>query len=145
MVVLVFSSFQSCARARQDFDRTCTTAGGIRFGVWVNVSLKGFRMKTVDFTAVGMTTDVPRPLSGASVAVRNVFVPYRFVRNNKNSNSSSSSNGNGGGGAAAGAEAGADGSGDPSKAGGTMSAGGAAQKVPAIGGRNAVCLAWTIF
>ncbi|CAM9521221.1 unnamed protein product, partial [Hapterophycus canaliculatus] len=58
-----------------------TTAGGIRFGVWVNVSLKGFRMKTVDFAAAGMSTDVPRPLSGASVAVRNIFLPYHFVRN----------------------------------------------------------------
>lgn len=26
-----------------------------------------------------MSTDVPRPLSGASVAVRNIFVPYGFV------------------------------------------------------------------
>ena len=66
----------------QDFDRTCTTAGGIRFGVWVNVSLKGFRTKNVDFAAAGMSTDVPRPLSGASVAVRNIFVPYRFVHDN---------------------------------------------------------------
>lgn len=63
----------------QDFDRTCTHAGGIRFGVWVNISLKGFRMKTIDFSAAGMSTDVPRPLSGASVAVRNIFVPYGFV------------------------------------------------------------------
>lgn len=37
-------------------------------------------MKTVDFSAAGMSTDVPRPISGASVAVRNTFVPYRFVR-----------------------------------------------------------------
>lgn len=122
-------------RVCQDFDRTCTTAGGIRFGVWVNVSLKGFRMKTVDFAAAGMTTDVPRPLSGASVAVRNVFVPYRFVRNNKNSSNSSgnnsNSNSNGGAGAAVGAEGGADGGGDPNRAGGTMPVGGAAQKVPA--------------
>lgn len=65
------------------------TAGGIRFGVWVNVSLKGFRMKTVDFAAAGMSTDVPRPLSGASVAVRNIFVPYRFVRNQGNNNGNS--------------------------------------------------------
>lgn len=36
-------------------------------------------MKTIDFSAVGMSTDVPRPLSGASVAVRNIFVPYGFV------------------------------------------------------------------
>lgn len=56
--------------------------------MWVNVSLKGFRMKTVDFAAAGMSTDVPRPLSGASVAVRNVFVPYRFVRNQRNNNGS---------------------------------------------------------
>lgn len=56
-------------------------AGGIRFGVWVNLSLKGFRLKTVDFPEAGMSTDVPRPLSGASVAVRNIFVPYRFVCN----------------------------------------------------------------
>ncbi|CAN0396455.1 unnamed protein product, partial [Laminaria digitata] len=56
--------------------RTCLQADGIRFGVWVNVSLKGFRTKNVDFAAAGMSTDVPRPLSGASVAVRNIFVPY---------------------------------------------------------------------
>lgn len=68
--------------SRQDIDRTCTKAGGIRFGVWVNVSLKGFRTKNVDFAAAGMSTDVPRPLSGASVAVRNIFVPYRYVRDN---------------------------------------------------------------
>lgn len=36
-------------------------------------------MKTVDFSSAGMSTDIPRPLSGASVAVRNLFVPYRFV------------------------------------------------------------------
>ncbi|CAM9898979.1 unnamed protein product, partial [Ectocarpus sp. 13 AM-2016] len=70
---------------------TCITAGGIRFGVWVNVSLKGFRMKTVDFAAAGMSTDVPRPLSGASVAVRNIFVPYRFVRNQGKNNGNNDS------------------------------------------------------
>lgn len=118
-------------RARQDLDRTCTTAGGIRFGVWVNVSLKGFRMKTVDFAAAGMSTDVPRPLSGASIAVRNVFVPYRFVRNNQNS--SSNSNGGTGGAVAVGAEAEAGGDVDPSGAGGCVAAGGAAQKVPDLG------------
>lgn len=63
----------------QEIDRTCTRAGGIRVGIWVNVSLKGFRMKTVDFSSAGMSTDIPRPLSGASVAVRNIFVPYCFV------------------------------------------------------------------
>lgn len=65
---------------RQEVDRTCMRAGGIRFGIWVNVSLKGFRIKTIDFPDAGMSTDIPRPLSGASVAVRNIFVPYRFVR-----------------------------------------------------------------
>lgn len=65
-------------------------------------------MKTVDFAAAGMSTDVPRPLSGASVAVRNIFVPYHFVRhNNKNGGGVSSSSGNGlrgGGGATAGVD-----------------------------------------
>lgn len=64
----------------QEVDRTSLQAGGIRFGVWVNVTLKGFRMKSIDFTNAGMITDVPRPLSGAHIAVRNVFVPYKFVR-----------------------------------------------------------------
>ena len=38
-------------------------------------------MKTVDFARAGMITDIPRSLSGASVAVRNIFFPYHFVRN----------------------------------------------------------------
>lgn len=72
----------ACARAcAQELDRTCSKVGGIRFGVWVNVSLKGFRMKAVEFTAAGMSTDVPRPLSSASVAVRNIFFPYSCVGN----------------------------------------------------------------
>lgn len=117
-------------RIWQDFDRTCTTAGRIRFGVWVNVSLKGFRMKAVDFAAAGMSTDVPRPLSGASVAVRNVFVPYRFVRNSNSSNYRSRSSDVDVGGAV-GSEEGGDEDKDPSRAAaGTALAGGAAQKVP---------------
>lgn len=64
----------------QEIDRTCTTASGIRFGIWVNTTLKSFRIKTVDFTTAKMSTDIPRSLSGASVAVRSVFLPYHFVR-----------------------------------------------------------------
>eukprot|EP00903_Cladosiphon_okamuranus_P016177 g14928.t1 len=124
----LLSHWDSISGGDEDFDRMCTTAGGIRFGVWVNVSLKGFRMKTVDFAAAGMSTDVPRPLSGASIAVRNIFVPYRFVRNNKNS-SSSNSNRRGVGTVAVGAEAEADRDGDPSGAGGGAAAGVAARKV----------------
>lgn len=108
---------------QQDFDRTCMTAGGIRFGVWVNVSLKGFRMKSVDFAAAGMSTDVPRPLSGASVAVRNIFVPYRFIRNSENNNSSS------GAGTVVGVEAGVDAGGNHSSAVGAASVCSTAQKV----------------
>lgn len=119
---------RSIPHAQQDFDRMCTTAGGIRFGVWVNVSLKGFRMKSVDFAAAGMSTDVPRPLSGASVAVRNVFVPYHFVRNNKNNSSSSCS----GAGAVVGVEAGVDADGNPSSSSGTVSVCGTAQKVHTV-------------
>lgn len=52
-------------------------------------------MKTVDFAAAGMSTDVPRPLSGASVAVRNIFVPYPFVRDGKESSDSDSAGSNG--------------------------------------------------
>ncbi|CAN0196038.1 unnamed protein product [Scytosiphon promiscuus] len=85
----LLSHWDSLSAGDEDFDRMCTTAGGIRFGVWVNVSLKGFRMKTVDFAAAGMSTDVPRPLSGASVAVRNIFVPYHFVRNSNKSSGGS--------------------------------------------------------
>eukprot|EP00752_Nemacystus_decipiens_P014603 g13004.t1 len=125
----LLSHWDSLSGGDEEFDRTCMTAGCIRFGVWVNVSLKGFRMKTVDFAAAGMATDVPRPLSGASVAVRNVFVPYRFVRNNKSGGSGSGSgNSNGGVGAAAGAEAVGDGGGDTRGGEATVSAGGAAQK-----------------
>lgn len=64
----------------QEVDRTSAQAGGIRIGFWVNTSLKTFRLKSVEFSSVGMGTDVPRPLSTAPVAVRNVFVPYKYVR-----------------------------------------------------------------
>ncbi len=128
-------SIDWCALFPQDFDRTCATAGGIRFGVWVNVSLKGFRMKTVDFAAAGMSTDVPRPLSGASVAVRNVFLPYRFVRSNKASNGNDNLAANGGaGGGGVGAETGVDSDGSPGRASGACVSvdGAAAQKVRKI-------------
>ncbi|CAM9309521.1 unnamed protein product [Ascophyllum nodosum] len=77
----LLSHWDTFSGGNEDIDRTCTKAGGIRFGVWVNTTLKGFRMKTVDFARVGMITDIPRSLSGASVAVRNIFFPYHFVRN----------------------------------------------------------------
>ena len=37
-------------------------------------------MKTIDFSeAVGMSTDLPRPLSTARIALRNVFWPYDHI------------------------------------------------------------------
>lgn len=76
---IIRAPLQPLACCGQEVDRTCLRAGGIRFGMWVNVSLKGFRIKTIDFPAAGMSTDVPRPLSSASVAVRNIFLPYAFL------------------------------------------------------------------
>ena len=50
--------------------------GGLSFGVWVNWERRGFRMKTLDFSAAGLSCDVPKPLAPQAIAVRCVFLPY---------------------------------------------------------------------
>ncbi|CAM9331041.1 unnamed protein product [Chrysoparadoxa australica] len=60
-------------------DKLSTERGGIRFGVWCNMALKSFRMKTIDFASVCMSSDLPRPLSTAKIALSNTFLPYEYI------------------------------------------------------------------
>uniref|UniRef100_A0A7S1XPL8 IC97/Casc1 N-terminal domain-containing protein n=1 Tax=Phaeomonas parva TaxID=124430 RepID=A0A7S1XPL8_9STRA len=55
-------------------------AGGeactVSYGVWVNHEKRGFRLKTLDFTEVGLQVEVPKPVAPHRIAVRSVYVPY---------------------------------------------------------------------
>ena len=51
----------------------------LKFGIWVNVALKPFRIKVVDFSKTGMIVDIPKPLALHSVAVRVVYHPANHV------------------------------------------------------------------
>ncbi|CAM9863955.1 unnamed protein product, partial [Discosporangium mesarthrocarpum] len=72
----VLNHWDEISGGDEEFDRLSMRKGDIRVGVWLNTTLKGFRLKTLDFSEACMSTDVPRPLSGARVAVRNIFLPY---------------------------------------------------------------------
>ena len=54
-------------------------AGSLKFGVWINVALKPFRLKVVDFGNSGIIVDIPKPLALHSVAVRVVYHPANHV------------------------------------------------------------------
>ncbi|KAG5177728.1 hypothetical protein JKP88DRAFT_255938 [Tribonema minus] len=58
---------------------------------------KAFRMRTIDFTEASMSTDVPRPLSTARVALRNLFLPYCHIPKDNLAEGQSSSAGDDGG------------------------------------------------
>jgi hypothetical protein len=51
----------------------------LKFGLWVNVALKPFRLKVVDFSGTGIVVDIPKPLALHSVAVRIVHHPANHV------------------------------------------------------------------
>eukprot|EP00753_Platysulcus_tardus_P001040 PLAT10987.1.p1 GENE.PLAT10987.1~~PLAT10987.1.p1 ORF type:complete len:714 (+),score=444.93 PLAT10987.1:82-2142(+) len=51
----------------------------LRVGIWVNLASKGFRMKTLDFPGIDITTDIPKPLALQSVAVRVMYYSYDHV------------------------------------------------------------------
>eukprot|EP00611_Tribonema_gayanum_P006793 TRINITY_DN1611_c0_g1_i2.p1 TRINITY_DN1611_c0_g1~~TRINITY_DN1611_c0_g1_i2.p1 ORF type:complete len:522 (+),score=108.38 TRINITY_DN1611_c0_g1_i2:1237-2802(+) len=80
-----------------DKDKICRQRGGIRLGIWCNLTLKAFRMRTIDFPEASMSTDVPRPLSTARVALRNLFLPYCHIPKDNLAEGQSSSAGDDGG------------------------------------------------
>lgn len=56
-----------------------SNAGSLKFGLWVNVALKPFRLKVVDFGKTGIIVDIPKPLALHSVAVRVLYHPSNHV------------------------------------------------------------------
>jgi cancer susceptibility candidate protein 1 len=62
-------------------------AGSLKFGVWINVALKPFRLKVVDFGNSGIIVDIPKPLALHSVAVRVVYHPANYVVGANSANS----------------------------------------------------------
>jgi cancer susceptibility candidate protein 1 len=56
-----------------------SNAGSLKFGVWINVALKPFRLKVVDFGKTGIVVDIPKPLALHSVAVRVLYHPANHV------------------------------------------------------------------
>jgi hypothetical protein len=53
--------------------------GTLKFGLWINVALKPFRLKVVDFGKTGIIVDIPKPLALHSVAVRVLYHPANHV------------------------------------------------------------------
>ncbi len=56
-----------------------STVAALKFGLWVNVALKPFRLKVVDFVGTGVVVDIPKPLALHSVAVRVLYHPANHV------------------------------------------------------------------
>ena len=59
--------------------KIASNAGSLKFGVWINVALKPFRLKVVDFGKTGIVVDIPKPLALHSVAVRVLYHPANHV------------------------------------------------------------------
>eukprot|EP00946_MAST-07B_sp_MAST-7B-sp1_P005369 g5369.t1 len=55
------------------------TLKSLKYGLWVNVALKPFRLKVVDFSGTGIVVDIPKPVALHSVAIRIVYHPASHV------------------------------------------------------------------
>ena len=53
---------------------------GLKFGLWVNLAKKPFRLKVVEFHGTGMSVDIPKPLALQSVALRALYLPFTHVK-----------------------------------------------------------------
>jgi hypothetical protein len=48
---------------------------GIKYGIWVNIVVKGFRMKPIRFNELGIGVDVPKPVAVQTLAMRCLYYP----------------------------------------------------------------------
>jgi cancer susceptibility candidate protein 1 len=53
---------------------------GLKYGLWVNLAKKPFRLKVVDFHGTGMSVDIPKPLALQSVALRALYLPFTHIK-----------------------------------------------------------------
>jgi cancer susceptibility candidate protein 1 len=63
--------------------RGCQVAaqeGDLRFGIWINLAMKPFRLKVVDYRSTGIVTDIPKPCSLQSVAIRTLYLPFTHIK-----------------------------------------------------------------
>ena len=51
----------------------------LKVGLWVNLASKGFRMKTIEYPQLDITTDVPKGLALQAIAVRVTYTSYDNV------------------------------------------------------------------
>ncbi|RQM29854.1 hypothetical protein B5M09_013015, partial [Aphanomyces astaci] len=56
--------------------RVAAAAGPIKVGLWMNLVPKGLRNKKIDFSELGATVDVPKPVVMQTLAVRVCYLPY---------------------------------------------------------------------
>jgi cancer susceptibility candidate protein 1 len=54
--------------------------GELKIGLWVNLALKPFRLKVVDYYNCGMVTDIPKPCSLIGVAIRTLYLPFTHIK-----------------------------------------------------------------
>jgi cancer susceptibility candidate protein 1 len=57
---------------------------GIKYGIWVNLVVKGFRMKPVRFNDVGIGVDVPKPVAVQTLAMRCMYFPQDHQQYERN-------------------------------------------------------------
>jgi cancer susceptibility candidate protein 1 len=53
---------------------------GLKYGLWINLAKKPFRLKVVDFHGTGMSIDIPKPCALQSVAIRALYLPFTHIK-----------------------------------------------------------------
>eukprot|EP00743_Colponemidia_sp_Colp-15_P001304 GILK01001428.1.p1 GENE.GILK01001428.1~~GILK01001428.1.p1 ORF type:complete len:616 (-),score=127.61 GILK01001428.1:38-1885(-) len=59
--------------------QTAAATEHLKLGVWANLATKGFRIKTIDFADLKVTTELPKPLALQILGVRCLFTQFDAV------------------------------------------------------------------